>query len=380
MEINMKRKIFLVIPTLGGGGAENLVVNLAAKLNRDLYDVKIICLYGKTNCKEIYLKQIAENNIDVTFLNKKNGIDFIIVLKLITLIRKENPAIIHSHLYASTYVFIAALICKKRFIHTVHNVADRELPKFHRILMGLAYSCNISIPIAISIAVKESMKKLYKNKINCIEVIYNGIDINKFFSNTKKRNNIINFISIGRLTSQKNHKLLLEAFYILSQELNNIQLTILGEGELKTDLETLVNSYNISDKVFFKGYISNIERFLSTSDIFILTSGYEGFGLVIVEAMASELPIIASKVDAIPEIVRDGIDGYLLEANDLVGFVDKMKLLATNKDLRQSLGKNSKKRAEKFSLDEMVNNYEKIYLNFLNGEYNYGKSIDDQYS
>lgn len=361
----MKKKIFLIIPNLSSGGAEKLVVQMAAKLDKEKFHVIVVSLYGKKDSKQNHLEKLERQKIKIYFLNKKRGPDLRILIKLISLIKREKPDVLHSHLYAGPYVYFASLFCHTKFIHTVHNMAEKEMSELQKKAMKSAYKKGIGVPIAISKTVAQSMENVYGNVIKKpVCVIYNGVDLESFSMRCNSENDSIIYIGIGRLTKQKNFEFMIRAFEKVTHICDKTRLIILGEGELKSDLEKLIESYKIVDKVELLGYTPDVSRYLQHSDVFLMTSLYEGFGLVLVEAMASGLPVIATKVDAIPEIVRDGIDGFNVEKNSVNIFAEKMIELAKNPEKRKKMGEYARKHAQKFELKKMIKNYEELYLRF----------------
>ena len=126
----------------------------------------------------------------------------------------------------------------------------------------------------------------------------------------------VNLIAVGRLIDQKGHSYLLEAMHELSLNGNNVKLTIVGDGPLRINLEKMSKSLGIENIVDFVGWQNNVNYYYQSADIAIHPSLWEGFGQVLLEAMHSRLPIIASKVSAIPEIVEDSITGILVAPAD----------------------------------------------------------------
>lgn len=361
---NGKKKIFLVIPSLWSGGAEKIVVNLALQLDNERFSVAIVCLYDTNKCKEQFLMELAKHNIKIHFLNKKTGFDIKAIWKLYKLIKKERPDIIHSHLHAGIYVYLTALMCKQRFIHTVHTLAEYEMPNINRKIMATAYKTKRAFPIAISEAVRLSLLKVYSKEISEIELIYNGAKLQTDTLHVEQNGNKVRLVSIGRLTHEKNTELMLQVFFELSKRHDGISLNILGEGELKEEIENSIKKHKLVGKVKLLGFVGDIYTELQKSDIFIFTSIYEGFGLVIVEAMSAGLPIVSSGVGAIPELVRDGIDGYIFESGNLADAVAKLDVLINNESLRREMGDSAKKRAAEFDIDIMVKKYEELYSRF----------------
>ncbi|BEE14328.1 hypothetical protein VAWG004_28310 [Aeromonas veronii] len=157
-----------------------------------------------------------------------------------------------------------------------------------------------------------------------IKVMYNGIDTERFYFNAIVRNklrtqlgiddNNILLISVGRLTAAKDYTNLLVAFAMLSSRFNNVKLVIIGEGEEKEYLTTIASAQGISERVHFLGLRYDVEDWMSAADIFVLSSAWEGFGLVVAEAMATERVVVATDCGGVREVV--GSAGLLVPSKN----------------------------------------------------------------
>lgn len=359
--MNRKIKVFHIVPNLAVGGGEKLAVDICTFLDKEVYTCKIISLYKSQNT--IYEQIARENNIDIIFLNKKIGVDLKIIVQLIKLLKKENPDILHTHLYVMSYVLPASIFCNIRsVVHTVHSVANKELRKSVRIIMHIAYKVFGVIPVAISNHIKQTVYDEYgieKEKIRCI---YNGVDTLKFQRKKQIENtNILEFVHIGRFNTVKNHKLLIESFALALNEINNIKLKLVGDGELRKEIEELVESLKIKDKVTFRGIRKEIPNELKDADIFILTSNWEGIPLSIIEAMASGLSIISTKAGGVADIIEDNKTGLLVNIGDKVGLSKAIIRISKDEKLRQKMAKEALKEAEKYDIRIKVKEYEELY-------------------
>ena len=151
---------------------------------------------------------------------------------------------------------------------------------------------------------------------------------------------------------------------------NNPDVSFLYAGGSTADVvkkyKDLVKNEGLSNKIFFVGSRDNILSILKSCDIFILTSYQEGMPNVIIEAMASKIPIVSTNVDGVSEIVKDGKNGFLVETNDTESMIEKINLLLTNPKLCNSIVENSYESAKKlFDLEKMVDEYEKLILGYI---------------
>jgi len=364
MRENQKIKIIYIIPTLDIGGAERLVIDVIKNLDQEKFTVKIICM-KKSGAWDVELK---DHGIPLILLGQKRGISFISLIKLIKILKQEHPDIVHTHLFgADFYGSVAArLIGIKYLVSTEHNLnySENAVKKIIKIFISKLFN-NI---ITVSEAVKKYMIKSYYVKEKKILVIYNGVDINKFFQPLNKKDGVrenknIIIGSIGRLTKQKGFEYLIEAINKLSVS-QDIECLIVGEGELKTLFQEKVKKIGLENKIKFLGLQKDIKFFLNKIDIFILPSLWEGFGIVLLEAGLAGVPVIASKIDGITEIIEDNKDGLLVKPADSNELAQKIEYLIKQKELKNKLAINLQTKIKNnFSIQKTVVQYEQYYIN-----------------
>jgi glycosyltransferase involved in cell wall biosynthesis len=203
-----------------------------------------------------------------------------------------------------------------------------------------------------------------------IKVIYNFVDFRQIEKKAKKEINYPFFankdyhviIAVGRLTEQKRFDRLLNAFALLKKEIKNVRLIVLGKGELFEKLNNLANELNIKDYVEFAGFQKNPWAWVSKAKIFVLSSDYEGFGNVIVEAMACGTPVISTNCLSGPnEIITHGKNGLLVPPADEKALAEAMRSLLENNKLRIMLAEEGKRRARDFRLEKILPQYERLF-------------------
>lgn len=357
------KKILLLIPTLDTGGAEKFVIDLCKFLNHELFDTKIVCLYPRKN--NIYTTYVESNNMTVAYLNKKKGFSLSFIIKITKYLIKEKPDIIHTNLYSAVYSLFALIILRRTIkIHTIHNEATKELPKTRRLVMKLLYSFFNVRPVAISPRIKKSIMHTYRMSDKKVYQINNGIDIEKFPSRVRKINHLneIKFIHVGRFSPQKNHKLLIEAFRMANKTCSNISLTLVGDGELTNEIKNLVNEYGLTSKVRFYGVTSEVATVLLESDVFILSSDWEGLPLSVIEAMSTGLPIISTDVGGISDLVYNDVNGYLVRKGNIEDLSNAIVSLCKDKDKLLIMSYKSSEIAKEFDIKKMVEKYSEVYL------------------
>lgn len=357
-------RIIQVIPNLGMGGAETMCETLSRDLYKTGNEVLVVSLYSDNTP----ISQRLENDgIRIEYLKKKRGLDFACLIKLRKLIKKFNPDIIHSHLYAIKYVYLSTLLLKIRRIHTIHNLAEKEAVSRDRKFNGMLYRTKKVLPVALSEIVRDSIAKEYKISRYSIPVVFNGIDLSKCIEKKDySLHNPITFINVARFAAQKNHKRLIEAFALFSKTNENSKLLLLGDGELVDEIKKYAEHLNVYEKIIFKGYQNSPYEILNSSDVFILSSDYEGIPMTIIEAMGTSLPIISTNVGGISEIIENEYNGLLVK-READALAKAMTEIVCNAELRLKLGKNALSSSKWLSSKAMTDEYIKIYKGKENG-------------
>lgn len=242
-----------------------------------------------------------------------------------------------------------------KVVLTVHNPMQKFSPKVVRRIKKHYLSAGKII--AVSSGVKRGLITLGVPDQK-IEFVPNPIDLKMVDLQAEEVSvrlpaNKINIVSVGRLHPHKGFDMLIQAFSNLND--SNIHLSIVGEGEERRVLEDLIENHDLVDKVTLIGQHPNPFSILQQSDIFVLSSRLEGWPLVLMEAMAVGLPVVAFKCPNGPdEIIEHGTNGLLVEANDIEGLSNAMALLVNREDLREVLGSNARNSITKYSVDRIA--------------------------
>lgn len=206
---------------------------------------------------------------------------------------------IHTHRYIMPYVIPAAILAKvPTRIHTIHNIAEKEVGKMSRKINYFFYKYCRVIPVAISPIIKKTVILEYRFPENQVELVYNGIDLTRCIQKKEyqAKKGVINILHIGRFSEQKNHVGLIKAFKIIHTNIPNAVLTLIGSGELEKTIRDLVIELELENCVEFLGVQSNVYPYLNEADIFVLPSKWEGMPITLIEAMATGLSIVATRV------------------------------------------------------------------------------------
>lgn len=282
-------------------------------------------------------------------------------LKLFFSLRKIRPDIIHCQ---GLQIAPSALLAKK-FLGLPYLVychgSDVYLPWKFKSLISEQVLKNANAVVALTEDMKKKVEELYNRKIF---VIPNGIELKNFKNLSKdiarqklklaKEEKFLVFV--GTLKQVKGLKYLIEAVKILKGKMPEMRLLIIGEGGEKENLQEQVEKLKLKQNVIFFGKLANekIPEYMIASDIFVLPSLSEGLPVTVLEAMAAGLPIVATQVGGLPEIVKQGQNGFLVEAKEPEILAQKILTLLSDEKLRNSMSLNNQKEAKKYSWDLIV--------------------------
>lgn len=210
------------------------------------------------------------------------------------------------------------------------------------------------------------LSKIAQNFLPKIEVttIPNGVDIEKFKPNPNNSDNLIKLLFIGRLVNQKGLNVLLKAYHnVIEGGYKNTRLIIIGDGPLMDEYKQFSQDNKLSDFVEFKGWVDfeELEHLYNSSDVFVLPSLFEGMPSVVLQAMACGLPIISSRVQGSEDLIKPGVNGYLVEIGSVDDITDKMIRVITDGGMRKQMGIKSREIIKGYSWDNVSSRYEELY-------------------
>lgn len=352
--------IMQVIPNLQLAGAEIMCENLTHALKKMGCQVTVVSLYNE---RTPIAQRMEAAGVRIYFLDKKLGLDISMVPKLLKLMKQEQPDVVHTHLDVVKYATLAARLAGvPRCIHTVHNLAEKEaLGRPQKTINGFYFRKNWSVPVALSGLVQESVMEFYQLERGRIPVVFNGIDLGRCIPKEDYHvEDTVTFLHIGRFNQQKNHQRLLSAFAMLHKAHPNCRLRLVGDGELRKEAETQARALGIWEAVEFCGLRSNVYPLLRSADVFVLPSDYEGMPMTLIEAMGTGLPIVATAVGGVPDMLTDETSALLVSCReaDVAAACEK---LAVDEGLRSSLGRQARADSVRFSAETMARAYLKIY-------------------
>jgi glycosyltransferase involved in cell wall biosynthesis len=319
-----------VITTIERGGAEKQLLILAKSQFEAGKNVTIVPLKGKLDLLNEFIAVGAQVNIDLSGLG---------YLKQVMKFRKlagHSKSIIHAHLPRAEMV-VALSTKRNAFLISRHNSEPfyPGAPKLISIFLSRFVVSKAAGCIAISKTVLDFLIDSRElSKRSRAWVIYYGFEQTRTIQRSKSvgmnyphDSRSLTFGTISRLVPQKDLPTLLQGFALFQAKNPGATLKIAGEGYLLDELSKMTHELGITNSVSFLGKIANIEQFLSTLDVFILTSVYEGFGMVLLEAMNANLPILASNISAIPEVLGKDHPGLVPVSSPwiLAKFMESLK-------------------------------------------------------
>ncbi len=354
-------KIVQVMPEFGLAGAETMCENLTYELARAGHKVVVISMYDEHSA---ITERLENAGIEVRYLGKKPGLDFSMISKIRKVLRQTHADVVHTHRNCAQYAVPAAILAGvKRRVHTVHNVAEKENIKAARKLNKFFFRHCHLVPVALSERIRDSVVAEYKIAADRIPVVFNGVDLSKCIPKEDYSvSGNFKILHIGRFSEQKNHIGLLKAFRLFHDRHPDSELLLIGDGEKKAEAKAYVQENDLVSSVKFLGLQSNVYGFLHDADLFALPSHYEGIPMTLIEAMGTGLPIVATAVGGVPDMLTDG-ENALLAEDDVSAIRAAFDAIYTDENMRKKYGQNAKGRAQVFSAAAMGRAYLGIYTN-----------------
>ncbi|WP_218689531.1 glycosyltransferase [Psychrobacter sp. BF1] len=353
--------VLYVITGLGLGGAEKVVSDLADQMVVLGNNVKIAYLTG-----DILVRPISQD-VELVALNLNSVKNLLLASKKYRkLVKSFRPDVVHAHMvHANIFTRINRIACSvPKLICTAHssNEGGKARMIAYRLTNRLSdVNTNVSQEATATFIAKGAFAP------NSLLTVYNGIDLNKFGKTSIRvglSKDVVNIVTVGRFSDAKDYPNLINAFALLKKNIPiamTTNLTIVGDGELRYQIEALIKELKLDNDVILLGRRSDIPQLLSQADIFVLASKFEGFGLVIAEAMACECYVVATDCGGVAEVM--GGTGKLVPINNSNALANALKeAIELNVDDRIDNNKKARERVEQlFSLETSVQKWLHIY-------------------
>lgn len=394
-KINQKRVLF-VITQSEFGGAQRFLYELTTRLDKEKYEI----LVASGGQKSEFLKSLGEKNIKtkkLRFLKREiNPIfDCLAIIELVKLINRFKPDYLHlssskAGFLGSIAGFKIKLLRPKKFkdLQIIYRIGGWSFndpwPLWKKKLFVATEKITAQFKDIIVVNNKSDYEQAIRLKIKPkkeLKLIYNGIDALKteflgkdearlhLFKNLSKNYGKIfqaDFIAgtIANFYSTKGLDYLIEAVNILKSNLNiqNCKFLIIGDGQQKTELESKIRNYKLENDLILTGHIPEAHKYMRAFDFFVLPSVKEGLPWVILQAMTAKLPIIATRVGGLPEIIEDGKNGILVEPKKPLEMAKAIKYILENERARQEFGLEAHQTVLfKFPIEKMVRETEALF-------------------
>lgn len=362
-----KIHIAFLVHTYGFGGLENMVTNLVNHLNPHRFTSTIICFapLGQLN------NRVDINRVQVLSLGKTGGNNPQLIYKIYQILKEIGVDIVQTHNWGTAVEGIlgAKLARIQGVIHAERGTIEVKARNIflQRLLWGVADHV-----LSVSDAHKKKMTHLIGFPYSKIQAIVNGVDTDRFFPNSEKKEEMRNALglkksslcigTIGSLRPVKNQSLLIKACQSILPQFEEVEVLIVGEGPLALQLKQEVQALGLTEKIHFSGAQPNIPEILNAVDLFVLPSRSEGMPNAVLEAMSCGVPVIATAVGGVPEVIEHGENGILIASEDEPQLVAALTNLIQNPETRRMLGMKGRQRVlSHFSLKAMVSEYQDLY-------------------
>lgn len=318
--------------SLSSGGAERFVVDLSNELIKQGHEIYLIVFYNKLKNKQdpLFFKSLLDTRINYINLDAKEGFRLSLVAKISNTIAHIKPDIVHAHLNVIPYIFPLVFFKRKiKFIHTLHSSAQRTSgPHIQKIINRYFYKSKLIQPVVLSELSKESYRRFYK--LDNAIIIENGRSpvqassafefVRNEISSLQNNNSTLVLTHVSRYHEVKNQELLIRSFNKIANEGKDFILLIIGSGfdtELGKKLKKIA-----CEKIIFTGEKMNVGDYLLCSNAFCLSSNDEGLPISLLEALSAGCVPICTAVGGIPDVITDGVTGYLSDSVTLDSYYD----------------------------------------------------------
>ena len=358
-----------------------ICTNPNISINYDLYDLnRKVKIFHTKKCNNIFVKihnkfKIALNKINMKTGIFKNNLFILKYIKRYSYLNKQIIKIINENKFdyvigvASDYSLILSMIKNKvnsKLIGWQHNCFDAYFRTKGRRLykQDILSKYMIKTLDKYIVLTNNDKEKILSEYGIEVESIYNPLS---FISKEVSINNNKVFFAAGRLEHVKGFDMLIDAFRLFAEKNNEWKLVIVGDGSERENIIKRINEYNLQDRIRVDHTTDNIKSYLINSSVYLMTSRWEGFGLVVTEAFEMGVPVISFDLPALKELINDGKSGILIPKFDIEKFANAMYELAINDELRKKMGDEAKKRAGLFSHERIGGEWKNIF-NVLKGE------------
>jgi glycosyltransferase involved in cell wall biosynthesis len=355
------------------GGAEVLAARLARQLG-DTYEFLFVCIDELGTLGE----ELRAEGVPVHVLGRRPGVDWRCSLRLAKLLRRHEVDLVHAHQYTPFFYALTARLLYRRppVLFTEHGRHYPDFPRRKRIFLNRLLLERRDRVVGVGETVRQALIRNEGFGGPRVTVVYNGIPLsaNGWYDRGEVRQEIgignddLMLLLVARLDYLKDHATAVRTLEHVVWHRRNARLVLVGEGPEMDKVRDLVRQRQLAAHVRFLGLRKDVSRLLAAADVLLLTSISEGIPLTLIEGMAAGLPVVATDVGGVGEIVEDGTTGFLAPAGDDAILADRILLLAANPALGRQMGRFGRERAEAlFSEGRMHAGYRHLYEEMLRG-------------
>ncbi len=366
-------KILHLISSGGMFGAEQVILSLSRCADRDVCENVVGALNNTLNPHLEIVDRARESGLPTAVFDSRGRVDIRTIFAIRDYFKKEGVDILHTHNYKADIVGgIAAWLAGRRWIATNHvwHGRDRKLRVYERLDAFLLRMAEQVVGVS-----DEVRKDLIKSGLRPakVRVIYNGIDIAAYAGQKPSaalkealglnRQDLVIAI-VGRLQEEKGHALLLKAVDVICRKRPKVKVLVVGDGPLRADLEREAARLGLKGRVIFTGNRHDMPDIYQVIDILVNASFIEGLPMTILEAMATRVPVIASRVGGIPRVIRDRRNGLLFDAGDQRALTGHLEYLIDNPGQRKAMADAAYQLVQSsYSVEKMTDSYLRLYHN-----------------
>jgi glycosyltransferase involved in cell wall biosynthesis len=371
-EKSLVKRVLHIIDSLHLGGAQEVVLNLAT-CGSSRFRHEVATMHGHG----IYWDRLKKAGIKVHSLSPHKFLPAYLA-SIPWRILADKPDILHCHLIPSNIIAkpLGALLGVPVIINHDHTNDPHRID--NKILLALDKSTNRFAHhiIAVAAACRDFLTTHESIPPEKISLVPNAIDLRRFSPGEASRDEARAGLGlpaasrivagVGRLNSQKNFALFLDIAAQLAHRFPDLHFLLAGDGPEEQMLREKASALGIVNRVTFSGYVADTRLVYLAADVLLMPSRYEGLPMTLLEAMAMGLPVVASKLDGIAEVIGDGAEGFLVPSDDAALFVERTAVLLADAELSSRISKNARAKIEaSFSVERMTSSVEDIYDRFL---------------
>ena len=378
MTLQPRKKVLFLITKSNWGGAQRYVYDLATNLDREKFE-PVVALGGNGILADM-LENAGIRVINIESLGRNISLkkEWAFACELWQILRVESPDVFHvnSSKAGGVGTLLGRLLRAPNVIFTAHGWAfNEDRPLWQKLITKFLHWITVLLShrtIAVSSAIVKEMN--WPGALRKMKIVNPGRTIGPMYQKIEAREKIMDFfprllpyqsdpwlVCVAELHPIKRHHILIEAISELVKDYPTLRLILIGDGELKSVIEKQIANADLTENIFVLGNITEAARFLKAFDMFVLASKSESYGYVLHEAGLAELPVVATNVGGIPDIIINNQSGLLVPPDDISAIYEAIKKLIDNPDLAKSLANNLLEKMSARTIEKMIRVTEDLY-------------------